>query len=96
MKRTRGPRGGSAGKQIGEGEANMPLDPTQKEKVRRHFRLNEVVPDCPYCGTGGWEPGEIIAGAAVDGRGSVPMVQFVCNNCGHVALFDAKRVGVIA
>ena len=73
----------------------MPLDPEQREKVQRYFRLNGVVPDCPYCGTAGWEPGEIIASTAVDGSGNTAMVQFVCNNCGHVALFDAARMGLV-
>ncbi len=80
----------------------MPLGPEQIEKTRGFFRTNGVVPDCPYCGTGGWEAGEIISCAVADDQGaagsegaSVAMVQFVCDNCGHVALFDASRIGLV-
>lgn len=79
----------------------MLLNDRQMQSVRRFFRLNGVVPDCPYCSTHGWNDGEIIATMVVDEQGNarpdaaaVPMVQFVCDNCGHVSLFDARRLGL--
>jgi hypothetical protein len=80
----------------------MPLSDEQMEKVNRFFRLNGVVPDCPYCSMHGWDGGEMVSAAVVDERGnvqpetaSVPMAQFLCRNCGHIALFDARRLGLV-
>jgi hypothetical protein len=78
----------------------MPLNWGQMEKVNNYFRLNGVVPDCPYCSTHGWEAREIISAAVVDEQGderpeSVAMVQFSCSNCGHISLFDARRIGLL-
>lgn len=36
----------------------MPLSAEQMEKANRFFRLNGVIPDCPYCSMHGWEGGE--------------------------------------
>jgi hypothetical protein len=51
----------------------------------------------------GWEGGEIVSTPVVDERGNtqpenvtVPMVQFLCNNCGHITLFDARRLGLLS
>ncbi len=79
----------------------MPLSQEQVEAAQRFFRLNGVVLDCPYCGSRGWEAGEIVSGTVVDEQGNtrpegtaVAMAQFVCDNCGHVMLFDARRLGL--
>jgi hypothetical protein len=81
----------------------MPLSEEQMEKANRFFRLNGVVPDCPYCSMHGWEGGEIVSAAVVDEQGSVqpeaatvPMAQFFCRNCGHISLFDARRLGLFS
>ncbi len=81
----------------------MSLSEEQMERARRFFRLNGVVPDCPYCSTSGWDGGEIVSAAVVDERGdaqpgvgSAPMAQFICRNCGHVTLFDARRLGLLS
>ena len=80
---------------------SMPLNDKQMEKVRQYFRLNGVVPDCPYCSMHGWDGGEIISAAVVDERGNMlpetePMAQFRCSNCGHISLFDARRLGLLS
>jgi hypothetical protein len=82
----------------------MALSQEQKEKARQFFRLNGVADDCSYCGQRGWEANEIISCEVLDDRGNTlpnssrtaPMVQFVCHNCAHVALFDAVRLGLIS
>jgi hypothetical protein len=79
----------------------MPLSEEQMKKARQFFRLNGVVPDCPYCSTTGWDGGEIVSPAVVDERGeaqpgAAPMAQFICRNCGHVTLFDARRLGLLS
>jgi hypothetical protein len=81
----------------------MALSHEQKEKARQFFRLNGVADDCPYCGQRGWEPNEIVSGELLDDRGNTlpnsrnaSMVQFICHNCAHVALFDAVRLGLIS
>jgi hypothetical protein len=81
----------------------MPLSDEQMEKARQFFRLNGVVLDCPNCSMHGWDVGEVVSAAVVDDRGSVrpetwsvPMAQFSCRNCGHITLFDAKRIGLFS
>lgn len=72
----------------------MPLNPEQEEKVRDFFRLNGVVPDCPYCGTGGWTAGDTVDLKTEQEGRTARMVGFACDNCGHVAMFDAERMGL--
>jgi hypothetical protein len=82
----------------------MPLNNDQMNKVRAHFRLNGVVLNCVYCGVvHGWKGVEMVSAPVVDERGrahpeiaTVPMVQFSCNNCGHITLFDAKPIGLLS
>jgi hypothetical protein len=79
----------------------MPLSDEQMQKVNQYFRLNGVVPDCPYCSTHGWDGGEIISATVLDEQGnarpeSVAMAQFSCRNCGHISLFDARRLGLLS
>jgi hypothetical protein len=80
----------------------LPLRKEQTEIARRFFRSNGVVADCPYCATSGWEARELVSAETVGERGNpragstgALMVPFVCDNCGHVALFDAGRLGLI-
>jgi hypothetical protein len=79
----------------------MSLSDEQMEKANRYFRLNGVVPDCPYCSMPGWDSGEIISAPVVDEQGNarpepVLMSQFSCRNCGHITLFDARRMGLLS
>jgi hypothetical protein len=79
----------------------MPLSDEQMEKAKRYFSLNGVVPDCPYCSTHGWDGGVIISATVLDEQGnarpeSVAMAQFSCRNCGHISLFDARRLGLLS
>ena len=79
----------------------MPLSDEQMEKAKRYFSLNGVVPDCPYCSTHGWDGGEIISATVLDEQSnarpeSVAMAQFSCRNCGHISLFDARRLGLLS
>ena len=79
----------------------MPLSDEQMEKAKRYFSLNGVVPDCPYCSTHGWDGGEMISATVLDEQGnarseSVAMAQFSCRNCGHISLFDARRLGLLS
>ena len=79
----------------------MPLSDEQMQKVNQYFRLNGVVPDCPYCSMRGWGSGDIISATVVDEQGNarpepVLMAQFSCRNCGHIALFDARRLGLLS
>jgi hypothetical protein len=78
----------------------MPLSDEQMEKANHHFRLNGVVADCPYCSTHGWDSEGIISATVVDKQGNarsepVLMAQFTCRNCGHITLFDARRMGLL-
>jgi predicted nucleic-acid-binding Zn-ribbon protein len=58
--------------------------------------LQGVNRNCPMCGSGEWETGEIVSGTSVDGSGNVlPMAQLVCQNCGYVVSFAAMLIGLI-
>jgi predicted nucleic-acid-binding Zn-ribbon protein len=58
--------------------------------------LQGVNRNCPMCGSGEWETGEIVSGTSVDGSGNVlPMAQLVCQNCGYVVSFAAMPIGLI-
>ena len=48
----------------------MPLSEDQMEKANQYFRLNGVVPDCPYCSMHGCEGGEIVSATVVDEQGN--------------------------
>jgi hypothetical protein len=78
----------------------MALSEEQVQRAHQYFTVNGVVSDGPYCSTRGWDGGEIISAAVVDEQGnarteSVPMAQFSCRNCGHITLFDARRMGLL-
>jgi hypothetical protein len=79
----------------------MPLNDEEMEKANQYFELNGVVPDCPYCSMHGWESGELISTTVVDEQGSAQpeallMAKFTCDNCGHISLFDARRLGLLS
>jgi hypothetical protein len=49
----------------------------------------------------GWDGEKIISTTVVDEQGNarpeaVPMAQFSCSNCGHISLFDARRLGLLS
>ena len=68
-----------------------------------HFRnwLEESkVKSCTACGSSDWEVGEILTSEVMGQRSidlskaSQLMMQRICVDCGHVMLFDARRVGL--
>ena len=74
----------------------MPMGNVQKQKFIAW--LNANVPDypgtCPLCGSAQWDTGEIIDSSGISGV-LAPMVQLVCQSCGYILLFDAKKAGVV-
>lgn len=74
----------------------MPMGNIQKQKFQNW--LEEHVPNhpvaCALCGAKTWDFGEVIDTSGVSGVIS-PMAQLVCQTCGHVLLFDARKVGVM-
>jgi predicted RNA-binding Zn-ribbon protein involved in translation (DUF1610 family) len=79
----------------------MPLDPTQQQKLTGWMAQKGVRPECPACGAAaGWAPGDIVAEMQIKpsglhiGEPVTPLVQVVCNNCGHVMLFAAEPIGL--
>ncbi len=52
--------------------------------------------NCPMCGSGEWETGEIVSGTSVDDSGNLlPMVQLVYGNCGHVMMCADIPIGLV-
>lgn len=77
----------------------MPLTNEQNEEFKNWFeskKRNDY--SCPVCGQNGVAPGEIISSPQFSTKGfsiggpSVPMVQLICTNCGHIILFAAAAI----
>ncbi len=78
----------------------MPLDETQKQKLRGWMRSRGIHPACPSCGGKEWGAGEIVSAPVLDPEGApveemhVPMVQLVCTNCSYVMSYAAAPIGL--
>jgi RNase P subunit RPR2 len=58
-----------------------------RQKIEHHM--------CQLCQSPHWRIGELISSSDHNDPGeqsSSPMVQLICQNCGHVVLFDASRI----
>jgi predicted nucleic-acid-binding Zn-ribbon protein len=74
----------------------VPLSHEQAHKLQEWMDSRGVNRNCPMCGSGEWETGEIVSGTSVDGSGNVlPMAQLVCQNCGYEVPFAAMPIGLI-
>ena len=74
----------------------MPLTHEQIYKLEQWWDSTEVNRNCPMCGSGEWQAGEMVSGTDVSGQGNVlPMVQVVCGNCGYVMMFAAMPIGLL-
>jgi hypothetical protein len=74
----------------------MPMGTMQQQKFQAWLqaRVPNHPTTCPLCGQRNWELGELVDVSGFSGI-SVPMVQLVCAQCGHLLLFDARRAGVV-
>ncbi len=73
----------------------MPLSHEQAHKPQQ-WMAPGAQRNCPMCGSGEWETGEIVSGTSVDDSGNVlPMAQLVCGNCGYVMMFAAMPIGLV-
>ncbi len=78
----------------------MPLNESQKQKLRGWLRSRGIRPACASCGVEEWGAGEIISAPVLDREGApveemhVPMVQLVCTNCGYVMMYAAVPIGL--
>lgn len=74
----------------------MPMGNIQKQKFQAWLSVN--VPDfpapCAVCHKTNWDFGEIIDTSGISGV-IAPMVQLVCQSCGHILLFDARKTGML-
>jgi ribosomal protein S27AE len=74
----------------------MPLTHEQVNKLEQWWDSKGVNRQCPMCGSGQWETGEIMSGTGVEESGNVlPMAQLVCGNCGYVMMFAAMPIGLV-
>lgn len=78
----------------------MPLNASQKQKVREWMKSRGVKPTCVSCGASDWGAGELISAPVLTPGGTqaadshVPMVQLVCINCSHTMLYAAVPMGL--
>jgi hypothetical protein len=78
----------------------MPLDETQKQKLRGWIRSRGIRLVCASCRAEEWGAGEIVSAPVLDREGTlieemhVPMVQLVCINCSYVMMYAAAPIGL--
>ena len=79
----------------------MALDQAQQRLLVEWMERKKVSTQCPACGTShDWSPGDIVAapvfkpGGLHLGGGLTPMVEIICNNCGHISFFAATPIGL--
>jgi rubredoxin len=77
----------------------MPFTPSQFETIEKHFE-HYTPAACPICASTAWTtlpyPGAIVAQQAlsVNIYKTLQIVQQVCDTCGYILQFDARKVGV--
>ena len=77
----------------------MPLNESQQRTLKEWMRSKAIV-QCPACGEDGWSFAEAAYVRALLEVGEADLtedegvVKVPCVNCGYVALFDAKAVGI--
>ena len=80
----------------------MSIDYTDQQKIRDHLqgRNNQ----CPICGTNNWTTlDELTSPLCIDleykrpieGK-LLPMVVFICNDCGYIRQVAAGKVGLVS
>ncbi len=78
----------------------MPLNESQKQKLRSWLKSKGAHPTCTSCGAQDWGAGEVVSAPILDGEGNkvedlhVPMVQLVCTNCSYVMMYAAVPIGL--
>ena len=75
------------------------LDSAEKGKVRKWFSGLDIELQCSICGSPNWSPGTVVVpmkysetAALVVGGVEYPMLQLICDDCGHVMLFSARPI----
>lgn len=78
------------------------LDDAQRQILLDWWQKKDIRIQCESCGHRKWSIGDIIAGFSIDGAGNtrmggdmIPMVQVLCENCGHVRLYSAVKIGLV-
>lgn len=74
----------------------MPMGTIQKQKFQAWLQANmpHYPPTCTCCGQQNWDFDEIVDTTATSGI-LTPMVRVVCQTCGQILLFDAKKARLV-
>lgn len=78
----------------------MALSDEQLNKVNLWAQEKGIKGACAACGQSKWIVGDIIAspiyseGGVSIGGPTIPMVQFICENCAYVMLFATVPIGL--
>ncbi|HVF99992.1 MAG TPA: hypothetical protein VND68_09150 [Chloroflexia bacterium] len=79
----------------------MGLDAVEVRKIGEWLERNGVRAECPACGSAATQvPFDVVAAPVKKPSGlhigdkMTPIVQVVCNNCGHVNFFLAEPMGL--
>ena len=78
----------------------MPLNESQKQKLRSWLKSKGGRPTCASCGAQDWGAGEVVSAPILDGEGNkvedlhVPMVHLLITNCSYVMMYAAVPIGL--
>lgn len=79
----------------------MSLTPSQQLLLVKWMESKHISTQCPACNTPHqWSPGDIVAAPVIKPGGMhigtevTPMVEIICDNCGHVRFFAAAPIGL--
>lgn len=79
----------------------MALDQAQQLLLVEWMARKNIRTDCPACNAPHqWSPGDIVAapvfkpGGMHIGSEVTPMVEIICDNCGHIRFFAAAPIGL--
>jgi len=79
----------------------MPLNEEQVQTALQWMQNKKIKGDCPLCGAKDWGMGDIVMSPSFSdkgmkfGKGGVPMLEVICENCAHVRLFAAAIMGLV-
>ena len=78
----------------------MPLNESQKQKLRSWLKDKGARPTCVSCGQDEWGTGELVSTTVLNtevlqiAETHVPVVQLVCTNCGYIMNYAAVPIGL--
>jgi predicted nucleic-acid-binding Zn-ribbon protein len=83
-----------------QGERAMPITQGQFQKLAKWMADKNIRISCDTCGHTGFAPNDIVVlsihrDGAIHPSETAPVLQMVCQNCGHIVHFAARPIGLL-